>query len=210
MEKLKLRVLFIGNSHTYKNDMPAVFRQLAEEEQYDCEVAMLAHGGWYLEQHLEEPETRFNIQHGHYDYVVLQEYAHPFGPEEKLFRAVEELDELILNAKAKTVLYMPWAVKNQPEKQEALTEAHETLARELGLILAPVGKEWWKFRKENPSVELYADDGQHASRYGSWFAAKHIWHAVQQDFEESNNFRNPELEDYLEDLAFAESLYDPE
>ncbi len=39
---------------------------------------MLAHGGWYLHQHVEEPDARFNIKYGHYDYVVLQEHSHPF------------------------------------------------------------------------------------------------------------------------------------
>ena len=40
-----MRVLFIGNSHTYYNDMPEMFRQIAEENQVDCEVTMLAHCG---------------------------------------------------------------------------------------------------------------------------------------------------------------------
>ena len=39
MEKRKLRILFIGNSHTYYNDMPLmVRRRFVEEDGYDCEV----------------------------------------------------------------------------------------------------------------------------------------------------------------------------
>ena len=52
-----MRVLFIGNSHTYFNDMPNMFAELARKEGVACEVTMLAHGGWYLEQHQAEPET---------------------------------------------------------------------------------------------------------------------------------------------------------
>ena len=47
----KIRVLFIGNSHTYYNDMPELFRERAERDGFACEVTMLAHGGWRLSQH---------------------------------------------------------------------------------------------------------------------------------------------------------------
>ena len=56
-----MRILFIGNSHTYVNDMPEIVARLAKKDGIDCEVAMIAHGGWFLEQHAAEPETRFNI-----------------------------------------------------------------------------------------------------------------------------------------------------
>lgn len=205
-EKRKLRILFIGNSHTYFNDMPATVAELAKEEHYDCDVTMIAHGGWYLAQHVQEPETKFNIRHGHYDYVVLQEYAHPFGPEEKLYDAVWELDEWIQTSHAKTVIYMTWAKKDEPEAQERMTAAHEKISKETGALLAPVGKEWWKYRRENPSVEMYDPDGQHTSEYGSWFAAKYIWNAIQTDLETTDRFLNAELEDYLEDLEYIEAL----
>ncbi len=40
-----MRVLFIGNSHTYYNDMPHLFAQICQEKGIDTEVTMLAHGG---------------------------------------------------------------------------------------------------------------------------------------------------------------------
>ena len=96
----KLRILFIGNSHTYYNDMPNMVAEKSRKEGYDCEVTMIAHGGWFLEQHVQEPDVRFNILYGHYDYVVLQEHSHPFGPEEKLFDAVRQLNTWIREANA--------------------------------------------------------------------------------------------------------------
>ena len=60
-EKRRLRILFIGNSHTYFNDMPAMVAEKARKAGFDCEVTMIAHGGWYLEQHVQEPDVRFNI-----------------------------------------------------------------------------------------------------------------------------------------------------
>ncbi|MDO4490017.1 MAG: hypothetical protein Q4B85_02935 [Lachnospiraceae bacterium] len=205
-DKKSVKILFIGNSHTYYNDMPAMVRELSREDGCQCEVTMIAHGGWYLQQHVQEPDVRFNIRYGGYDYVVLQEYTHPFGPEEKLFDAVEQLDQWIQSANAKTVLYMTWAKKGCPEDQPRITEAFHTLAGKQGALLAPVGEEWWKYLGENPETEMYAPDGQHASQYGSWFAAKYIWNVIRTDMEKQNRFENPELEDYLEDLEYIEAL----
>ena len=142
---------------------------------------MIAHGGWFLEQHVQEPDVKFNILHGHYDYVVLQEHSHPFGPEEKLFNAVRQLNEWICEANAKTILYMTWAKKDEPEQQERMTKAFRQIAEEVGAMLAPVGELWWQYRKEHPKVEMYADDHAHASKEGSEFAAWCIWNTIQKE-----------------------------
>ena len=177
----KLRILFIGNSHTYFNDMPEIVAEQFRKEQYDCEVTMIAHGGWFLEQHVNEPDVRFNILYGHYDYVVLQEHAHPFGPEEKFYGAVRQLNQWILEAGSKAVIYMTWAKKDEEFNQERMTLAHEQIADELGMLLAPVGKYWWEYMRSYPDIEMYYKDGQHASPDGSRFAAKYIWNAIETD-----------------------------
>ena len=138
-EKRTLRILFIGNSHTYFNDMPAMVAEKARKAGFDCEVTMIAHGGWYLEQHVQEPDVRFNILYGHYDYVVLQEFSHPFGPEEKFFGAVRTLNQWIQEAKSKPVIYMTWARKEEKEVQPRMTAANKQIAEEIGALLAPVG-----------------------------------------------------------------------
>ena len=177
----KLRILFIGNSHTYFNDMPEMVAEQFRKEQYDCEVTMIAHGGWFLEQHVNEPDVRFNILYGHYDYVVLQEHAHPFGPEEKFYGAVRQLNQWILEAGSKAVIYMTWAKKDEEFNQERMTLAHEQIADELGMLLAPFGKYWWEYMRSYPDIEMYYKDGQHASPDGSRFAAKYIWNAIETD-----------------------------
>ena len=177
----RLGILFIGNSHTYFNDMPLMVRRRAIEEGYDCHVTMLAHPGWFLAQHMMEPDVRFNILYGRYDYVVLQEHAHPFGPEEKFRDAVVTLNELIRRAGSTPVIYECWAKKDEPEKQAYMNEVHERIAAETGALLAPVGKEWWGYMQSWPELEMYAPDGAHASTAGSDFAAKLIWYEIRND-----------------------------
>ena len=161
--------------------MPEMVAEQFRKEQYDCEVTMIAHGGWFLEQHVNEPDVRFNILYGHYDYVVLQEHAHPFGPEEKFYGAMRQLNKWILEAGSKGVIYMTWAKKDEEFNQERMTLAHEQIADELGMLLAPVGKYWWEYMRSYPDIEMYYKDGQHASPDGSRFAAKYIWNAIETD-----------------------------
>lgn len=174
-------ILFIGNSHTYFNDMPLMVQRRASEAGLDCRVTMIAHGGWFLAQHAEEPDVRFNILHGDYGYVVLQEHAHPFGPEEKFREAAVRLNEWIRQAGSVPVIYATWARKAEPEAQELMNEAHRRVAREIGALLAPVGEEWPRNLKSHPDTEFYASDGAHASPAGSDFAAGCIWEALLND-----------------------------
>ena len=181
MAKKALRILFIGNSHTYYHDLPQLVKTRAAEAGYDCGVTMLAHPGWYLEQHVQEPEVRFNILYGGYDYVVLQEHAHPFGPEEKYREAVAALNQIIRAAGSVPVLYEVWAKKTEPELQASMNEVHRRAAEETGALLAPVGERWWDFQKHRPELELYAEDGAHASKAGSDLAAEYIWETIRTD-----------------------------
>lgn len=181
-KKKSIRILFIGNSHTYFNDMPFMVQRRAVDEGYDCSVTMLAHGGWFLAQHVKEPDVRFNILYGNYDYVVLQEHAHPFGPEELFHEAAADLNEMIRKAGCTPVIYECWARKAEPEQQTHMNDVHRLVAEEIDALVAPVGENWWDYQKSWPDLEVYAEDGEHASEAGSEFAAKYIWDTIWNDF----------------------------
>ena len=144
--KKKIKILFIGNSHTYYHDLPAWVALMAKEEGYECDVTMLAHGGWYLHQHVEEPDVRFNIKFGHYDYVVLQEHSHPFDDVPGYIEAATTLASWIREAGSTPVIYGTWAMTSWPD------------------------------------IEMYDEDGAHASEHGIEFAAKIIWSTIETDF----------------------------
>ena len=176
-----LAILFIGNSHTYFNDLPLMVQRRAEDAGFDCRAAMIAHGGWFLAQHADEPDVRFNILYGRYDYVVLQEHAHPFGPEEKFREAAVRLNAMIRQAGSVPVLYETLAKKNEPEAQAPMNEAHRRVAEEIGALLAPVGENWQRWQLNRPDPDIYAGDGAHASPAGSEIAAAYIWEAIRGD-----------------------------
>jgi hypothetical protein len=182
-----LNLLFIGNSHTYYNDMPLLVKRRTEEAGYSCRVTMIAHGGWFLAQHAEEPDVRFNILYGGYDYVIMQEHAHPFGPEESFREAAVKLNALIRQACGKPIIYETWSGKDEPEAQANMNIIHQRVAREIDALLAPVGENWWGYMKSWPDLEMYDEDGAHASRTGSDFAAKTIWEEIRNDLRRVSN-----------------------
>lgn len=177
-----VRILFIGNSHTYYNDLPLMVQRRAAEDGYACGVTMIAHGGWYLKQHVKEPEVRFNILYGGYDYVVLQEYAQPFAPADQYEEAAKTLNKWIRKAGSKPVLFETWAVESEPEIQPYMNEVHKRIADEIDALSAPVGENWWREQEQHPDMHFYDPDGEHASETGSEFAAQIIWETIRNDF----------------------------
>ena len=134
--KNHLKILFIGNSHTYYHNLPAWVAQIASEEGYECDVTMLAHPGWYLHQHVKEPEARFNIKYGHYDYVVLQEHSHPFDDIPGYIEAAATLAGRIREAGSKPVVYGTWARKTEKSVQETMNKVNRQLAQDLDALYA--------------------------------------------------------------------------
>ena len=116
-KKRHLRVLFIGNSHTYYHGLPEWFARMASVDGYECNVTMLAHPGWYLHQHVKEPEVRFNIEYGHYDYVVLQEHSHPFDDIPGYIEAATTLAGWIREAGSTPVIYGTWSRKTEKHSE---------------------------------------------------------------------------------------------
>lgn len=171
--KDKIKVLFIGNSHTYYNDMAYMLKCLSVENSdgLTVEPVMLAHPWKTLEQHKTEPEIRFNILYGEYDYIVLQQAAHPFPGEEVLLRDGSAIYEFIKQTKAKPILYMTWAERKFPENQTAMTEAYQHLSDEINGLVAPVGIAFEKAARATPYIELFDRDGGHANPTGSYLAA---------------------------------------
>ena len=74
-----VKILFVGNSHTYNCDIPYRVKLLAAAEGVDCQVAMNAHGGWTLYQHSREPDVPFNLLHGGQVGGVIDHYLGAVG-----------------------------------------------------------------------------------------------------------------------------------
>ena len=167
-----LRVLFIGNSFTARNDLPGLIARLAAARGIDVEHKLISRGGASLRTHWNKGEAQEAIRGGSYDYVVLQEQSTlPVKNAERMKENVRLFDEVIRAAGSKTALYMTWARRHAPEAQRAITDAYSSVARETGATLMPVGVAWQSFLRKHDRPVLHDKDGSHPSLAGSYLAA---------------------------------------
>ncbi|MCP4545167.1 MAG: T9SS type A sorting domain-containing protein [bacterium] len=186
-----LNVLFIGNSHTFFNNLPHLCGYLAESGGHKINHDQWTIGGYSLAEHAENVTTLAKIAEGTWDYVVLQE--HSLYPtidhlrDVSFFPAARQLDSLIAVAGAETCLFMTWGwaeggrhcvgeycSDDFPDyfaMQGATTSAYEQLADELNAFLVPAGNVWAAAHHADPLADLWNPDGYHPTPEGSYLAA---------------------------------------
>jgi hypothetical protein len=168
-----LKVLFIGNSFTARNDLPGLIASLAAAQGKTLEHRLISAGGASLRTHWNAGEALKAIQSGgEYDHVVLQEQSTlPVKNAKRMHENVRLFDEAIKAAGARTVLYMTWARQHEPESQQVITDANATIGRELGATVVPVGLAWQRFLGKYDHPVLHDKDQSHPTLAGSYLAA---------------------------------------
>lgn len=172
-----MKLLFIGNSHTYYNSMPETVMRFLEATGQKVHVTMLAEGGKGLNYHASSPNTIFNIRCGKYDAVIAQDKATGFDP--ALFRDnAKILRDLTEKAGSQFYLYMPWTGRENRSAQRAMTEAYHSFCRSAGCVFAPAGEVFSRILLTEPADLLYKEDGNHATPLGSYLAAVSIFYTI--------------------------------
>ena len=175
-----MKVLFLGNSHTYFNDMPQIFANLCKERGKDVQVTMQAHPGvtygWHLNQYTE---LRFAMIHGEYDYIVMQQAAHSPCPSKA--ETLADAKKIIALAKANGVTplqVIPWAEKRDPAHQAQMYDIFNTLCKWENIDSVNVGQVFEEVFVNHPDIDMYWFDGEHASPYGSYAFALSVYAAI--------------------------------
>ena len=194
-----LRVLWVGNSYTYYNDMPSTVRQIAATQKVKLSCTRFLKGGERLSGHLKNQKLLDAIAAGGWDYVILQEQSSaPAMPTRQVARevypAARTLDSLVHVASpdARVIFYLTWGHKNGnrfpiPEyppansygtMQERLITSYLEMAYDNDAWCAPVGMAWRRVRAERPDYVLYAQDCFHPGPLGSYLAANVIFTTI--------------------------------
>ncbi len=112
-----LKVLFIGNSYTYVNDLPSLIVGLANAaggRRIETDGHLV--GGYTLQQHVKDKKAVEKIRETKWDVVVIQEHSlQPIINRESMYKHARILDGEIKTQNAKTVFYLTWARQNIPE-----------------------------------------------------------------------------------------------
>ena len=190
--KTKQRVLFLGNSYTYVNNLPIIIKYIATIEGDTLITDENLIGGYTLKGHSTNQISISKIMQGNWDAVVLQEQSQlPSFPiedvEDDVFPAAKYLDSLIhvYNPCAKTIFYMTWGRKNGDKSNcqfwppvctyagmdSLLNLRYKMMAAQNNAIVSPVGQIWKEVRETNPEIVLYQSDESHPDLAGSYAAA---------------------------------------
>jgi hypothetical protein len=195
------RILFIGNSYTYVNDLPGMFAQLARSGKHTVETRTLAPGGWSLTDHVKDKNTQPTIQSEKWDYVVLQEQseipAFEQSRETSMYPAARTLIRMIETNGSKPLLFMTWAHRDgdpvhgyadYDSMQNQIIAGYLTIAREQGIPAVPAGYAWWGVRKQYPEIALWQADGSHPDKNGTYLTACVFYAAIFRESPEGLAF----------------------
>ncbi|MCD8231020.1 MAG: SGNH/GDSL hydrolase family protein [Clostridiales bacterium] len=186
-----MRILMLGNSYIFTNDMPQILAEIT-----GAEVVHHTRGGARLAEQLN-PETKLGaktqkaLSEEHWDYVVLQEMSNaPVTTRKKFLQSAVTLCKQIHAAGAKPVLYLTWAYQKDgaqmkksgmdyDEMYQGLQDAYREAAAVGDALLADVGT---VFYRQSVHQNLYADDGSHPNEVGSRLAAEIIAEVIMDDY----------------------------
>jgi uncharacterized protein DUF4886 len=167
-----MKVLFIGNSFTARNNIPDLVAQLAESRGKRLQHRLISAGGASLRMHWNKGDAQLAIQQTRYDYVVLQEQSTlPIKNALRMHENIRLFDKEITDSGAKTALYLTWARQNAPETQKTITDAYTAIGEELGAAIIPVGVAWQNFTRKHSHPVLHDQDKSHPTLAGSYLAA---------------------------------------
>ena len=166
------RVLFVGNSLTYVNDLPVLVARISAAAGRPLETHSVVHPDYGLEDHWNDGVVQRLLTAERWDVVVLQqgpsslpesgtnlvEYARRFAP-------------LIRAAGACPAIYMVWAERAYPASFDAVRDHHRAAADSAQAQFLPAGEAWRAAWRKDPTFPFYSADGLHPTPLGSYVAA---------------------------------------
>lgn len=183
-----MRILWIGNSYTYYNDLPAAFAALAAENGRAVTPFSVTKGGYKLYRYLDPadecaPRLDEALSSDRYDAVFLQEQSLlPVLDYEAFLDGVTRLSARLKDKADRVVLYETWGRKEgslaleehgltRDSMTAGLSDAYARAAKSVGAEVAPVGQAFLSFGRRYPEIELYNADRTHPSKNGTALAA---------------------------------------
>lgn len=174
-QQSEMKVLFVGNSYTYGNNLPHIVSILSDSTETKLITRKSVIGGAYLREHWNgdrELKTREVIARGNFDIVVLQNnsMAAMLSPDSTI-KYVKLFAEYNKQHGAETYLFNTWAREKVPQFQTEIDHMYLRAAKESGAIRVPVGPAWELAQEIRPTIDLFTSDGSHPNELGTILTA---------------------------------------
>lgn len=175
-----IHILFVGNSLTYTNNLPALVEELGKTNGVKITTQMLAYPNYALEDHWNDGELQKLIASEKFQYVVVQQ-----GPSSQSDGRAMLLDygarikELCDQHNTKLIFFMVWPARANLRMYDGVINNYTEAAAKTGALLCPVGKTWKEHFEKTGDYGYYGEDGFHPSMEGSRVAAAAIFESLK-------------------------------
>lgn len=222
-----IKVLFVGNSYTYVNDLPTILTQLAQSNNKTILATSYTSGGARFMTHWQNENLKQEIKNGNYDIMILQGQSQevafpPLQFQAEVYPYAQKLDSLfkVYNPDGRVIFFMTWGYKygdanNCPfyppfctyeSMSMELCQNYSSMANNFQSEVSPIGNAWLYVYNQNPSsFDFHSSDNSHPSTKGSYFTACVLYTTIFQTSIFSNYYAGLIVEDalYLQQTASA-------
>jgi hypothetical protein len=172
-----LRILFIGNSLTFANDLPSMVRQLGRSDpSRSVVVSSVAFGDYSLQDHWNRGDALDSIKARPWDLVVMQQG--PSALPESRVNLIEWTGRFateIRRVGATPAVYMVWPGLDRLSEWDAVSASYAAAASAASAVLFPAGEALRTAYTADPSLPLFQGDGFHPTPLGSYGVALVIY-----------------------------------
>jgi hypothetical protein len=168
-----LRILFIGNSLTYVNDLPSLVRDLGRSDPArTVTVASVAYPDFSLVDHWNRGDALRAIEDGPWDYVVLQQGPSALPDSRAILVEYSRMfAEEIRRVGARPAIYMVWPSLDRADEWDAVTASYTEAAQAVDGVLLPGGEAIRSAYMADRSLPLFEGDDFHPALAGSYAVA---------------------------------------
>jgi hypothetical protein len=168
------KILFIGNSLTFVNQLPLVLAALIFDSNTasDLKLAEVVEGGATLSQLYYNSDAQKTIKSdGPWTDVVLQEQSeHMVIQPDSTSQFAGAFAQVISQAGARPIIYETWCHSDKTYEQAKIKDVLKDIAQQNRALFVPAGEAFALCREQHPEIGLYSDD-RHPSLQGTYLAA---------------------------------------
>ncbi|MFT3880296.1 MAG: hypothetical protein QM703_11620 [Gemmatales bacterium] len=166
------RLLFIGNSLTYTNELPLLVQEMyVAVKQPRPVVESITAGGASLGDHWQTPANRTKIIQGKWNTIVLQQGPSSLAESQReLMKDMETVKPWLKEAEAKAALFMVWPDTTRKRFYPQVRQAYANAAKSVDGHFLPAGLAFQEVMSKEPGMALFTD-GFHPTPLGTYLAA---------------------------------------
>jgi hypothetical protein len=175
-----LKVLFIGNSLTYTNDLPSTIAQLARSAgERECYCYSISYPNFALEDHYDFREAVTALDEESWDFVVMQQGPSALSSSKQhLLLWASVFDEMIDENGATPIMYGVWPQGDRLFDFPNVADSYRSAATAINGRFAPAGEAWQKAWAQDSTLPLYGPDFFHPSTMGTYLAALTVFQRI--------------------------------